>query len=341
MITLRLLRRGSPPSAKGLQHLLPDTPRQSAGPSQSELPALKERLTIALGARWEVGDPLAIGGTSTVFRLRHRLHGGSFVAKVLHPALAEQPLLRKRFRDEAAHLALLSGHPGMVPILDIDEFDGLLYQLSPFIDGEDLDCLLKRLGRLSRLESLTMAAQLGSTLMFAESRGILHGDLSTGNLRLDTCGFYRLLDFGMSRKLTERDDPVSRGATPAYCSPEQLRGGALDVRSDLYSLGAVLFECLCGHSLFPASTLDEINRKRATHVWQMPPELEADRAAASILRRLLADNPNDRFQNPCSLLEALAAEGFLPPDVRRHPGRAPEPSPAGIGTQRSRLTAFD
>ncbi len=301
------------------------------------LPLIAERLGVGMGTRWDVGRALAIGGMSTVFHLRHRLHGGQFVAKVLHPWMAESTELRRGFRDEAIHLALLAGHPNLPTILDFDEFDGLLYMVMSYVEGEDLDQLLARVGRLGRTEALMMCAQLASALSYAEARGVSHGDVSPGNIRLDTAGLYRLMDFGVSWRHADRSRREWRGATPAYASPEQLLGQEVDLRSDLWSLGAVLFEVLAGRPLFVATTLEDLRRQReAAIVWKLPEELRADRPLAALLESLLATDSAERIASPMLLLGALAAIGCQLPEQRERPATLLEPMPrAG---QRSRLT---
>ena len=349
---LPLVAPGQPPASAVLD-------ADPSAPPQPDIPQISARLSIGLGARWVLQQPLAIGGTSTLFKLRHRLHGGCFVAKVLHPWLAEQPELRQRFRSEAAHLALLSGHPNTVPVLDLDEFDGLLYMLMPYIEGEDLDRLLGRVGALGRAESLMMAAQVASALRFAAARGVLHGDLSPGNIRLDCVGMYRLLDFGLSRRLgavdhlDRLDRPRWTGATPSYASPEhwqtgqwqpgqsqpaQLPSGARpDIRSDLYALGAILFEALAGRPLYAAQTLAELEQQRKAP-WEMPAAIEQDAPVAALLRSLLAHRREDRLASPALLLEELARLGCALPEQRERPAVLREEA---AGAQRARLTAVE
>ena len=370
MIELHLNRDPVPPPVAPAQ--APPAAKLDLDPSaapQPDIPQIAARLSIGLGARWVLQQPLAIGGASTIFKLRHRLHGGGFIAKVLHPWLAEQPELRQRFRSEAAHLALLSGHPNTAPVLDLDEFDGLLYMLMPYIEGEDLDRLLTRVGALGRAESLMMAAQVASALRFAAARGVLHGDLSPGNIRLDCVGMYRLLDFGMSRRLgapdrpdrldrpDRRDRPRWTGATPSYTSPEHWQNGHWqqgqrqtgqlppgtrpdirpDIRSDLYALGSILFEALAGRPLYAAQTLAELEQKRKAP-WEMPAAIEQDAPVAALLRSLLADRREDRLATPALLLEELARLGCTLPEQRERPAVLPEEA---AGAQRARLTAVE
>ncbi len=310
-----------------------------AAAPQPDLPQIAARLAIGLGSRWELRQPLAIGGTSTIFLLRHRLHGGSFVAKVLHPLLAEQAPLRQCFRSEAAHLALLSGHPRIPALLDLDQFDGLLYMLMSYIEGEDLDHLLTRIGPFTQHEALTMAAQIAGALDFAQSRGVLHGDLSPGNLRLDPLGQYHLLDFGLSRRIAgvlEESSSHWTGATPGYASPEQLRKEPPDIRDDLYSLGVILAETLTGRPLFAAANLKELEERRAGG-YELPPALEQNRPIAELLGLLLAENRRDRIGSPALLLDRLAALGYALPERRERPAVADAAVQAN--THRPRLSA--
>ena len=159
---------------------------------------LSARLGSIFGTRFQVLDTVAIGGMATIVRLKHRLHGGLFAAKVLHPELAAKPGVVRSFRQEAAHAALLGLHPNAIPLFDFGEMDGLFYMLMPFVEGEDLDQILLRSEPFTRDEALQLAAQVSSVLSHAERHGITHCDLTPGNIRLDCFGFYRLLDFGIS-----------------------------------------------------------------------------------------------------------------------------------------------
>ncbi|MBE7179981.1 MAG: protein kinase, partial [Terriglobus roseus] len=156
-------------------------------------------MQVVVGSRFQVERPLAIGGMATIFQMRHRLHNGLFVAKVLHPELAESPGVLRSFRLEATHAAMLGDHPNAVPVFDFGELDGIFFLLMPYIAGEDLDQMLARRGPLGREEALQMAAQLSSLLCHAESKHVVHCDLTPGNIRRDNFGQYRLLDLGISQ----------------------------------------------------------------------------------------------------------------------------------------------
>lgn len=299
-----------------------------APPFTDELHASLER---ALGSRYAVLRPIAIGGMAVIFQLRHRLTGGLFVAKIMRPELAVQASLRDAFSREARVGAQLSGHPNAVAILDLEQAElndrKTPFLLMPYVDGEDLDQLLARHGRLGRDEALMLLAQLGSLLMYAETEGIVHADVALGNIRLDRFGQYRLLDYGLARGPGEALDELhAMAGTPAYNSPEQLRGQRLDIRSDLYSLGLVFFHALTGQAAFATADLDELARAHLAGSWQLPDEFAADLPVAALLQSLLVVDREQRMASAFELSGAMAAMGYeLPSFLRSLPGASPTP----------------
>lgn len=304
---------------------------------RSDTGELGERLQVVLGSRFAVERPLAIGGMATIFQLRHRLHNGLFVAKVLHPELVERAGVVRSFRLEATHAALLGDHPNAVPVFDFGELDGLYFLLMPYIAGEDLDQILVRQGPLGREETLQMAAQLSSLLCHAESKGVVHCDLTPGNIRRDSFGQYRLLDLGISQ-INGPQDRAFVGGTPLYASPEQLRGEPLDIRSDLYSLGAVLGEALGGVPLFQGSSLKEIRNRHLNGVWRMPAGLEEGDPIARLLRALLDVDAAERLQSAYELSGVLHAYGCTRPEFRAETRREETTAKADPQVHRRRLT---
>lgn len=315
-------------------HEIEDGPR-----TEPDLSGIASRLRNIFGVRFEVLHPIAIGGMAILFLLRHRLHHGLFVAKVLHPQLAVKPGVLRSFRAEAVHAAQLGNHPNAVPVLDFGEMDGLFFMTMPYIEGEDLDKLLERSGPFSREETLNFAAQLGSLLSFAETRKIVHCDLTPANIRLDIFGFYRLLDFGISCSEAYVRESHFTGGTPLYTSPEQRRGETPDQRSDLYSLGAILAEMLTGKPLFHAETLDAIDQRHREGRWEVPEVLQGDESLIRLLTKLLATKPEDRFQSSFELSGALAGLGFSRPEFREQSNTAGAFSPPGKSKRSGRLSS--
>lgn len=319
----------------------PQLPVPTASDAATQPPAerppaheLIPRLQSVLGTRFLVQKPIAIGGMATIFLLRHRLHGGLFVAKVLHPELVERPGIVASFRTEAAHAAQLGNHPNAVPVFDFGEADGLLYLLMPYIEGADLDRVLLKAGPLSREETLQIAAQISSLLCHAESLDIVHGDLTPGNIRLDIYGQYRLLDLGISQARGPQDRPYA-GGTPLYNSPEQLAGQPLDIRSDLYSLGAVLCECLSNRPAFHAETLEAIHARHRAGDWEQPQALNEADPLRLLLRKLLSTDPAERPQSAYELSGILHALGWARPEFRpTPPGLDPFMKAPGTGPRK-------
>jgi serine/threonine protein kinase len=286
----------------------------SKGTEREDVSDIAARLDNILGSRLEVLEPIAIGGMATIFRLRHRLHQGFFVAKVLHPGLTDRPGIVSSFREEATNAARLGGHPNAVPVFDFGEQDGLFFMTMPFIEGEDLDKLLQRTGPRSQDETLAFAAQISSMLSFAETEGIVHCDLTPANIRLDVFGLYRLLDFGISHSAAFTRQRSFRGGTPLYTSPEQLRGEVPDCRSDLYALGVILAEMLNGSPLFHDETLAAIDRRHLNGEWTLPEMLTSGIGFGLLLERLLATDREDRFQSAFELSGVLEGLGFARPE---------------------------
>lgn len=305
---------------------------------EEDITDIATRLENVVGSRFHVLAPIAIGGMATIFQLQHRLHQGLFVVKVLHPRLAEIPGVVSSFRSEAAHAARLGGHPNAIPVFDFGELDGLFFLTMPFIEGEDLDKLLARSGALSQQETLIFAAQISSLLSFAEAEGIVHCDLTPANIRLDVFGNYRLLDFGISHSTAFGLDRSFRGGTPLYTSPEQLRGLKPDHRSDLYSLGTILAEMLTGKPLCYGEDLAAIDRRHLAGDWQLPSMLTSGEGLGLLLEKLLATNPDDRFQSAFEFSGALDGLGYSRSEFReRIVPRLPSTSPSSFA-RRTRLS---
>ena len=304
-----------------------------------EISAIAVRLENIFGSRFEVLEPIAVGGMAILFQLRHRLHQGLFVAKVLHPRLAGMPGVVSSFRAEATHAARLGGHPNAVPVFDFGELDGLFFMTMPYIEGKDLDKLLERTGPLSQEETLAFAAQISGLLSFAETEGIVHCDLTPANIRLDVFGLYRLLDLGISHSQAFGRGRSFYGGTPLYTSPEQLCGLMPDHRSDLYALGAILAEMLTGKPLFQGEDLAAIDRKHLEGDWQLPSMLICGEGLGLLLEKLLATKPNDRYQSAVELSGALERLGYLRPELSKRLALHTASASSTSMTRRARLSA--
>ncbi|MEO7998798.1 MAG: serine/threonine-protein kinase [Gemmatimonadaceae bacterium] len=231
--------------------------------------------------------------------------------KTLPPHLAVDPKVRDRFLREAKTAGRLS-HPNIVPIYAAAERDAVVYFAMRYINGESLAERITRLGPLSPGEVVSLLKQLASALGYAHASGVVHRDIKTENVLLDSeTGRAMLTDFGIAR-VAESQSLTATGTvlgTVQYMSPEQVSGDTLDGRSDLYSLGILAFFCLCGRFPFERPTASAIV---VAHVTSMPPKLcslanGVPAALGDIVDRLLAKSPADRYENGEALRAALDA----------------------------------
>lgn len=274
----------------------------------------QDRLTEVLGDKYRVLCRIGGGGMAQVFLARHRMHGGLFAVKVLVDHLAQDSRVVARFEQEARMAATLATHPNIVPVFDIGSGGGLHYMIMQFIPGEDLASYLRREGRLSLPDAANVVVQAAEALSCAEARRIVHRDLKPANMLLDESGRIKLLDFGISRIADFADGLTRPGesvGTPFYMSPEQIRGEACDIRSDLYSLGVVFFELISGRRPFENESATAIQiahlSSPAPSLLSLDPALPA--GCDDMVQKLLAKQPEDRYQSTAELLQDLTAHG--------------------------------
>ena len=274
----------------------------------------QSRVDQVLERKYRILCCIGGGGMARVYLAQHRLHGGLFAVKVLAEHLAQDPRVVARFEQEARMAATLSGHSNIVPIFDIGSGLGLHYMIMQFVPGEDLAGYQRREGALSLPDAANVVAQTAEALVCAEAKHIVHRDLKPANMLLDENGRIKLLDFGISRIVDLADGLTRPGesmGTPYYMSPEQIRGEACDVRSDLYSLGVVFFELVSGRRPFENESVTAI---QMAHLCSEPPsliELDPNLPAGcdAIVQKLLAKRPEDRYQNAGALLQDLFLHG--------------------------------
>ena len=285
------------------------------GANHSErVPDLTDRLRRALGERYSVEREVGRGGMAIVFLAQDLKHRRRVAIKVLKPELVPA-LGPDRFLREIEISAQLA-HPNILPLHDSGEADGLLYYVMPFVEGETLRDRLNRERQLPLDEALHIVHQLADALGYAHSLGLIHRDIKPENI-LFQAGHAVLSDFGIARavsragneQLTESGMAVG---TLAYMSPEQAAGRPdLDGRSDLYSLGCVLYEMLAGEVPLMASATDI---KRARESVSVP--------LATVIGKALARIPADRFATAAQFKEALGtasrAQAIVPAPESAH-----------------------
>jgi len=297
----------------------------------------------AFADRYPIERALGRGGMATVYLARDVKHHRPVALKVLHPELTSG-LGHDRFLREIRIEANLQ-HPHILPLHDSGEADGFLYYVMPYVEGESLRQRLGREHRLSITESLRIAGDAGEALAYAHSRGVIHRDVKPENILLSG-GHALVADFGIAKAVEAAGDTrlTETGwgmGTPAYMSPEQIAGGAVDGRSDIYGLGCVLHEMLTGdppftgpnaRAIFGRHQLDPVT-PLGTLRSDVPPYVE------EAALRALAKEPQDRFENVARFLEALQVAHSSLPAVPTAPGTTGASlSPSGQGTQSERET---
>jgi len=282
------------------------------------------RLQSAVGDAYRVERELGGGGMSRVFVASETALDRSVVIKVLASEVPD-PLLAARFRREFQVTAVLGQHPHILPVLSTGTNAGLLYFITPYIEGESLRHRLRREGKLPVEDAVRILAELGSALAFAHDKGIVHRDLKPENVLLSD-GHAVLADFGISAVLAGSASAAPEGTsrdlahlteggmaigTPGYMSPEQAAGDSLiDGRSDLYSLAVIGYEMLAG---IPPFSGDSAMAVMTAHLNSVPRPVETlrtdtPRAVAAALGRALKKLPAERYQTADEFCEALAVE---------------------------------
>jgi serine/threonine-protein kinase len=271
-----------------------------------------ERLKSALADRYAIERELGAGGMATVYLARDLKHDRLVAVKVLNPELAAS-LGAERFLREVQVTAKLS-HPHILPLYDSGEAGGFLYYVMPFVQGESLADLIAREKQLSIKDAVQIAREVAEALAQAHSLGLVHRDIKPHNVMM-AGGHAIVADFGIAsavsqaggEKLTQTGTTVG---TPAYMSPEQGMGSdQLDGRSDIYSLGCVLFEMLVGQVPFTGTTPQQVIARHSMdhipppHIMRntIPEELE------EIVMRSMAKLPADRYRTAFEMAEALSA----------------------------------
>ncbi len=260
---------------------------------------LLDRLVVAVGTQYLVDAEIGRGGMAVVYRARDLRLNRRVAIKVLPPELAFNADVRERFLREAQTSAQLA-HPGIVPIYMVDEAEGLVFFVMALVDGETLGERLLRERRLPVEQVRRILTDVADALAYAHANGVVHRDIKPDNIMLDRAtGRAVVTDFGIAR--AGASDMTLTGSimgTAQYLSPEQARGAAVDQRSDLYSVGIVLYEMLTGTVPFTGETPVEIAMRHLSDTPQPPsiqrPEIPPD--LDMVVLRSLAKNPEDRFQ---------------------------------------------
>lgn len=291
-----------------------------------------------LSDRYELGEILGFGGMSEVHLARDtRLHRDVAV-KVLRADLARDPSFYLRFRREAQNAAALN-HPAIVAVYDTGEAETpagpLPYIVMEYVDGVTLRDIVHGEGPMPTRRAIEVIADACQALNFSHQHGIIHRDVKPANIMISTTNAVKVMDFGIARALADGNSVTQTAAvigTAQYLSPEQARGEAVDARSDVYSLGCVLYEILTGEPPFVGDSPVAVAYQHVREDPVPPSQRHEDIAPEldAVVLKALAKNPDNRYQTAAEMRNDL---------VRVHNGEAPEAPKVLTAAERTSMIA--
>ena len=299
---------------------------------------MHETIRTPVFTRYELLEELGQGGMGAVYKARQKYVGRMVAFKVLPPALRNDAEALQRFEREASALGRLQ-HPNVVGVFDAGVEGGFPYLAMEYIEGKNLRQVLQEKGRLSVEAVARLGLEMADALDHIQQQGLVHRDVKPSNIILEPSGKAKLTDFGIAFAATL--PRITQGAmgTPEFMSPEQADGKTLDIRSDLYSLGVVLYECLTGAVPFQrdGDSLTSLSQLLNKVLGEAAPRLQDRRPdapawLAEAVHRCMEKNPDDRFQTGAALAGVLRAntgqEAAAPPVAPPPTPTLPEPPPA-------------
>jgi serine/threonine protein kinase len=270
-----------------------------------------KRFTIG---KYKVLERLGSGGMGQVFLCEHKLMRRRVAVKVLPTAKAEDASSLERFYREARAVAALD-HPNIVRAYDIDQDDNLHFLVMEYVDGASMQDIIKRVGPLDPVRVCHYIAQASIGLQHASESGLIHRDIKPGNLLVDRTGVVKILDMGLARFFNDEDDNITKRhdesvlGTADYLAPEQaIDSHGVDIRADIYSLGATMYFLLTGSPPFAEGTVAQKliwhQTRQPKPVRQLRPEVPEE--LVKVVSTMMAKDPAQRYQHPLDVAHALA-----------------------------------
>ncbi len=252
-------------------------------------------------SRYQVTHLIARGGMALVYRAQDLLLNRPVALKILYPELSADSMFVERFRREAQAAANLS-HPNIVPVFDWGEDDGTYFIVMELIEGTSLADVLRGSRTLTASRSAQIVAQVAFALAYAHRQGVVHRDVKPGNILITADGQVKVTDFGIAQAVAVEDHLAEAGSvmgTATYFSPEQAEGAAVDGRSDVYSLGVVLYEMVVGRPPFIGDSPIEVSSQHVRGSVPPPSEFSSTvpHDLEAIIMEALAKDPNVRYQS--------------------------------------------
>jgi len=283
---------------------------------------------MVLGGRYKVESELGSGGMAVVYKAKDTILGRTVALKTLHAHYAEEPIFRRRFKQEARAMASLD-HGNVVKVYDICQDGEMPFIVAECVDGDDVGDLLARSRTLNEQFTRRIASQLLLALSYAHHRGVIHRDIKPSNILITRDGTVKVGDFGIARLI--EDDGADTGepgeiiGSARYMSPEQLQGREATPRSDIYSVGVLLYHCLTGRPPF-SGDVKSLARQQL-HTPPKPPRKlnkKISPGTEAAILKALAKRPEDRYPSAAAMLADME-DGL--------------PAAGAVGTREARRTA--
>ncbi|MGC2706960.1 MAG: serine/threonine-protein kinase, partial [Candidatus Acidiferrales bacterium] len=303
---------------------VPDAAEVAAEPPQPPSANLNLSSTAlaALSQRYEILASAGHGSMGNVYKARDRETGETVALKLLKPEIASDQAMMDRFKNELLFARKIT-HKNVCRVYEFNRLGVVAYTSMEFVEGESLRSVLNRFGGLPQRKAVDLALQICSGLKEAHAQGIVHRDLKPENVMIDAQGNVKIMDFGIARSMEAGTRLTgSMVGTPAYMAPEQVAGKPVDYRTDIYSLGLMLYEMFTGSPAFRADNPVAVALKQMREEPPLPREVEPNVpvSAERIILKCLEKEPERRFQTVADLESALQSP--VPMTSSQAPARA-------------------
>ncbi len=289
---------------------------EDAASSAAASPSLSPAALAALGVRYEILGEAGHGSMGNVYKARDRETGETVALKLLKPEIASDQAMMDRFKNELLFARKIT-HKNVCRVYEFNRVAGIAYTSMEFVEGESLRSVLNRFGGLPHRKATDLALQICSGLKEAHAQGIVHRDLKPENVMIDGQGNVKIMDFGIARSMEAGTRLTgSMVGTPAYMAPEQVAGKPVDYRTDIYSLGLILYEMFTGVPAFSADNSIAVALKQMREDPAPPHEIEPNLPVATerVILKCLEKDPAKRFQSIADLESQFrTAAPVMPP----------------------------